>query len=159
MAATHDEALMREAIHQMREAGIVNKSGGPFGAVVAKNGEIVASAGNSVIKDLDPSAHAEVNAIRAACKKLGTWDLSGCVMYTSCECCPMCYATAYWAGIRNVFYAASWSDYNDLFSDEAINQDMQKPKEQREIKLTQILKCEACEVWDEFRKLPNGARY
>ena len=102
---------------------------------------------------------AEVNAIRAACKKLGTWDLSGCVMYTSCECCPMCYATAYWAGIRNVFYAASWSDYNDLFSDEAINHDMQRPKDQREIKLTQILKCEACNVWDEFRELPDGARY
>lgn len=159
MAAKHDEALMREAIREMRAAGLDNKTGGPFGAVIAKNGEVVASAGNSVIRDLDPSAHAEVNAIRAACKQLGTWDLSGCVMYTSCECCPMCYAAAYWAGIRNVFYAASWSDYNDLFSDEAINQDMQKPKEQREIKLTQILKCEACEVWDEFRKLPNGARY
>ena len=157
--AQHDEALMREAIRQMREAGIVNKSGGPFGAVVAKDGEIVASAGNSVVRDLDPSAHAEVNAIRAACKKLGTWDLSDCVMYTSCECCPMCYATAYWAGIRNVFYAASWSDYNDLFSDEAINNDMQKPQDQRDIKLTQILKCEACKVWDEFRKLPDGARY
>ena len=80
--AQHDEALMREAIRQMREAGVVNKSGGPFGAVVAKDGEIVASAGNSVVRDLDPSAHAEVNAIRAACKKLGTWDLSDCVMYT-----------------------------------------------------------------------------
>ena len=113
---------MREAIRMMRDAGVVNKTGGPFGAVIAKDGQVVAAAGNSVVRDLDPSAHAEVNAIRAACKKLGTWDLSGCVMYTSCECCPMCYATAYWAGIRTVFYAASWSDYSDLFSDEEINE-------------------------------------
>ena len=98
MASDQDQTLMREAIRLMRDAGVVNKTGGPFGAVVAKDGEVVAAAGNSVVRDLDPSAHAEVNAIRAACKKLGTWDLSGCVMYTSCECCPMCYATAYWAG-------------------------------------------------------------
>ena len=159
MESDRDQALMREAIRLMRDAGVVNKTGGPFGAVVAKDGEIVASAGNSVVRDFDPSAHAEVNAIRAACKKLGTWDLSGCVMYTSCECCPMCYATAYWAGIRDVFYAASWSDYSDLFSDEAINNDMQKSREQREIKLTQILKCEACKVWGEFREMPDGPRY
>ena len=159
MASNHDQALMREAIRLMRDAGVVNKTGGPFGAVVAKDGQVVAAAGNSVVRDLDPSAHAEVNAIRAACKKLGTWDLSGCVMYTSCECCPMCYATAYWAGIRTVFYAASWSDYSDLFSDQEINEDMQNPKDKREIKLTQLLQGEACEVWKEFRLLPDGARY
>ena len=159
MASAQDLTLMREAIRLMRDAGVVNKTGGPFGAVVAKDGKIVASAGNSVVRDLDPSAPAEVNAIRAACKALGTWDLSGCVMYTSCECCPMCYATAYWAGIRTVFYAASWSDYSDLFSDEEINCDMQRPQREREIKLTQILQEEASEVWQEFRLLPDGARY
>ena len=159
MASDHDQTLMREAIRLMRDAGVVNKTGGPFGAVIAKDGQVVTAAGNSVVKDLDPSAHAEVNAIRAACKKLGTWDLSGCVMYTSCECCPMCYATAYWAGIRTVFYAAAWSDYSDLFSDQEINEDMQHAKDKREIKLTQILQGEACEVWKEFRLLPDGARY
>ena len=159
MASNQDQVLMHEAIRLMRDAGVVNKTGGPFGAVIAKDGQVVAAAGNSVVKDLDPSAHAEVNAIRAACKKLGTWDLSGCVMYTSCECCPMCYATAYWAGIRTVFYAAAWSDYSDLFSDQEINEDMQQVKDKREIKLTQILQDEACEVWKEFRLLPDGARY
>ena len=159
MASDQDLALMREAIRLMRDAGVVNKTGGPFGAVITKEGRVIAAAGNSVVSDLDPSAHAEVNAIRAACKKLGTWDLSGCVMYTSCECCPMCYATAYWAGIRAVFYAAAWSDYSDLFSDQQINEDMQNEKDQREIRLTQILQAEACEVWEEFRLLPDGARY
>ena len=159
MASDQDLALMREAIRLMRDAGVVTKTGGPFGAVVAKDGEVIAAAGNSVVRDLDPSAHAEVNAIRAACKKLGTWDLSGCVMYTSCECCPMCYATAYWAGIRTVFYAAAWSDYSDLFSDQQINEDMQNEQGKREIRLTQILQAEACEVWEEFRLLSDGARY
>ena len=159
MASDQDLALMREAIRLMRDAGVVTKTGGPFGAVIAKDGEVIAAAGNSVVRDLDPSAHAEVNAIRAACKKLGTWNLSGCVIYTSCECCPMCYATAYWAGIRTVFYAAAWSDYSDLFSDQKINEDMQNEKDQREIRLTQILQAEACEVWEEFRLLPDGARY
>ena len=159
MASDQDLALMREAIRLMREAGVLTKTGGPFGAVIAKDGEVIAATGNSVVRDLDPSAHAEVNAIRAACKKLETWDLSGCVMYTSCECCPMCYATAYWAGIRTVFYAAAWSDYSDLFSDQEINEDMQNEKDQREIRLTQILQAEACEVWEEFRLLPDGARY
>ena len=159
MASDQDQVLMREAIRLMRDAGVLNKTGGPFGAVIAKDGQVVAAAGNSVVKDLDPSAHAEVNAIRAACKKLGTWDLSGCVMYTSCECCPMCYATAYWAGIRTVFYAAAWSDYSDLFSDQEIHEDMQNVKDKREIKLTQILQGEACEVWKQFRLLADGARY
>ena len=159
MASDQDQTLMREAIRLMRDAGVVNKTGGPFGAVIAKDGQVVAAAGNSVVKDLDPSAHAEVNTIRAACKQLGTWDLSGCVMYTSCECCPMCYATAYWAGIRTVFYAAAWSDYSDLFSDQEINEDMQRAKDKREIKLTQILQGEAFDVWKEFRLLPDGARY
>lgn len=159
MATELDLQMMRQAIRLMRNAGVVEKTGGPFGAVIAKDGRVIAASGNSVVKDLDPSAHAEVNAIRAACKALGTWDLSGCVMYTSCECCPMCYATAYWAGIRKVFYAAAWSDYSDLFSDEAINSDMQKSRDGREIRLTQILEDEACAVWKEFRLLPDGARY
>ena len=158
MASDEDQARMREAIRLMRNAGVVNKTGGPFGAVIAKDGQVVAAAGNSVVKDLDPSSHAEVNAIRAACKKLGAWDLSSCVMYTSCECCPMCCATAYWAGICTVFYAAAWTEYSDLFSDQENNENMQNAKDKREIKLTQILQGEACEVWKGFRLLPDRAR-
>ena len=159
MSTELDQARMREAIDMMREAGVVQKTGGPFGAVIVKDGVVLSATGNSVIQDNDPSAHAEVNAIRAACRRIGSWDLSGCILYTSCECCPMCYATAYWAGIRKVFYAASWTDYSDIFSDLAINEDIRRPKEQKEISMEQILQEEAVAVWDEFRKLPDGARY
>ena len=107
MASNQDREYMRQEIKLMRDAGIVNKTGGPFGAVIIKDWNVIAAAGNSVTNDNDPSTHAEVNAIRIACRTLDNWDLSGCVMYSSCECCPMCYSTAYWANIRQVFYAAS----------------------------------------------------
>ena len=107
MAAHQDQDFMRHAIKVMRDAGVVNKSGGPFGAVIVKHGKVIAAAGNSVIRDNDPSAHAEVNAIRQACRALKNWDLSGCVMYSSCECCPMCYSAAHLANIRSIFYVAS----------------------------------------------------
>ena len=159
MASDQDQAFMRQAIKVMRGAGVVNKTGGPFGAVIVKNGTVIAAAGNSVIQDNDPSAHAEVNAIRMACRTLENLDLSGCVMYSSCECCPMCYSTAYWANIREIFYAASWSDYDDLFSDRAINDDIRRPRPEKRIRMQQILQGEAQAVWAEFRQLSDGARY
>ena len=159
MASDQDQAFMRQAIKVMRDAGVVNKTGGPFGAVIVKDRQVIAAAGNSVIQDNDPSAHAEVNAIRQACRTLDSWDLTGCVMYSSCECCPMCYSTAYWANIRRVFYAASWSDYDDLFSDRAINDDIRRAMPEKQIRMEQILQDEAQAVWTEFRQLPNGARY
>lgn len=125
MASEQDRVLTHEAIRLMRDPGGVNKTGGPFGAVIARDGLLVAAAGNSVVKDLDPSAHAEVTAIRSARNKLGTWDFSDCAMNTSCECCPMCCARAYWAWIRTVFDAAAWLDCSDLFCDPGINEDMQ----------------------------------
>ena len=96
-------------IEGMRQAGVVDKTGGPFGAVVVRDGEVLAVSGNSVLRDNDPSAHAEVNAIRMACKKVGAPNLRGATLFTSCECCPMCYATAYWARIGKIYYAAAWS--------------------------------------------------
>ena len=120
MAAHQDRDFMRHAIKVMRDAGVVNKSGGPFGAVIVKHGKVIAAAGNSVIRDNDPSAHAEVNAIRQACRAIKNWDLSGCVMYSSCECCPMCYSAAHWANIRSIFYAASWSDSKASFLTEQL---------------------------------------
>lgn len=150
---------MREAIRLQREAGVVEKSGGAFGAVIVKDGEIIAASGNSVIRDNDPTAHAEVNAIRQACRNLNSFDLSGAVLYSSCECCPMCYATAYWARLSKIFYAASWSDYDDLFDDSRINADIRAPYDQRLLKPEQLLQEEAQAVWLEFRNLPDGARY
>ena len=89
-----DREFMREAIRLANES--VKNGGGPFGAVIVKDNEIIAGSSNSVTIDNDPTAHAEVNTIRQACKKLGTFDLSGCVIYTSCEPCPMCLGAIYW---------------------------------------------------------------
>jgi tRNA(Arg) A34 adenosine deaminase TadA len=154
-----DREYMREAIRQMRRAGVVDKTGGPFGAAIVIDGKIVALAGNSVIRDLDPSAHAEINAIREACRVLHTIDLSGAVLYTSCECCPMCYAAAYWARISKIYYAAAWNDYADLFDDCKINSDIRMPYHERLLAPQQLLREEALEVWKEFRGMSDGARY
>jgi guanine deaminase len=159
IATDSDRAFMREAIRQMRQAGVLDRTGGPFGAIIVRDGTIVAEAGNSVIRDKDPTAHAEMNAIRQACKKLETFNLSGCTLYTSCECCPMCYAAAYWARVGKIFYAASWTDYEDLFDDSKINFDILQPNPKRLLTPVQILREEARTVWDEFRTLSNGARY
>ena len=126
---------MRQAIQMMRQAGVVDKTGGPFGAVIVRDGKVLATSGNSVVRDNDPSAHAEVNAMRIACRAVGSPNIPGAVLYSSCEPCPMCYATAYWARISKIFYAASWSDYTDLFDDTNIGQDMAKPYPQRTVAL------------------------
>jgi tRNA(Arg) A34 adenosine deaminase TadA len=154
-----DREHMRQAIALMRKAGIVDKTGGPFGCVIVRDGEVLAASGNSVLRDNDPSAHAEVNAIRAACKKVGAPNLKGATMYTSCECCPMCYATAYWARIGKIYYAASWTDYADLFDDSNISQDMKRPYTKRTVPVSPLLRNEAQQVWLEFRKMPDRAKY
>lgn len=154
-----DRKFMQKAIQMMRQAGVVDKSGGPFGAVIVLDGKVLAIAGNSVIKDNDPTAHAEINAIREACRKVGSGNLSGAVLYTSCECCPMCYAAAYWARISKIYYASSWKDYSDIFDDTNINEDLKLPYDKRLLAPQQLLQEEAQLVWNEFRKLPDGARY
>ncbi len=88
----------------------ITKGGGPFGAVIVRNGEIIARSANTVTLDKDPTAHAEVNAIRSACKRLGTFDLSGCEIYSSCEPCPMCLSAIYWARLDKLYYAATRKD-------------------------------------------------
>ncbi len=154
-----DRQHMAQAIQTMRQAGVVDKTGGPFGAVVVRDGEVLAVSGNSVLRDNDPSAHAEVNAIRLACKKIGAPNLRGATLFTSCECCPMCYATAYWARIGKIYYAAAWTDYADLFDDSNISKDMQKPYARRALHPEQMMQSEAQKVWLEFRKMPDRARY
>jgi tRNA(Arg) A34 adenosine deaminase TadA len=154
-----DRQHMTQAIELMRKAGVVEKTGGAFGAVIVRDGEVLAATGNSVLRDNDPSAHAEVNAIRAACKKVGAPNLRGATMYTSCECCPMCYATAYWARLDRIFYAASWTDYADLFDDSNIGADMKNPYAKRKVRIAQMMRSDAQKVWQEFRTLPDRARY
>ena len=159
IASEQDREYMTMALKLMRQAGVTDKTGGPFGAVVVLNGKILATAGNSVVRDNDPSAHAEVNAIREACRKVGSPHIEGAVLYSSCEPCPMCYSTAYWARVGKIFYAASWADYADLFDDSNIAKDMQLAREKRQVALQQIMRTDAQQVWEEFRKLPDGARY
>lgn len=154
-----DRVYMRQAIDLMRQAGVVEKTGGPFGAVIVREGRVLAASGNSVVRDNDPSAHAEVNAIRMACRAVGSPNLAGATLYSSCEPCPMCYSTAYWARIGRVYYAAAWSDYADLFDDANIGQDLSRPYPQRRLAPRQLLQEDAQAVWQEFRRTPGGARY
>lgn len=154
-----DRKFMGQAIELMRKAGVVDKTGGPFGAVVVMNGEVLSSSGNSVLRDNDPSAHAEVNAIRMACKKVGSPHINGATLFSSCEPCPMCYSTAYWARVGKIYYAASWTDYADLFDDSNINQDMKQPYAKRTVALEQIMRGDAQKVWLAYRNLPSKTRY
>lgn len=154
-----DREHMRHAIYVMRQAGIIHMSGGPFGAIIVLNGKVVGVGENSVIADRDPTAHAEINAIRDACRTLHTHILTGATLYTSCECCPMCYSAAYWARIGKIYFAASWADYQDIFDDSKINSEILSPYSKRRLHPEQLLRDEALAVWDEFRKLPDGARY
>ena len=99
-SADQHEQFMAQAIEISRQTALEERSGEPFGAVIVRDGVVIAAEGNSVNGDSDPTAHAEINAIRAAGRALGTWDLSGCVLYASSRCCPMCYGAAHWAGER-----------------------------------------------------------
>jgi guanine deaminase len=158
-ATDKDREYMAQAIKLMRQAGVVDRTGGPFGAVVVKDGEILGAAGNSVLRDNDPTGHAEMNAIRAACKKVGSPHVAGATLYSSCEPCPMCYSTAYWARVGKIFYGAEWKDYKDLFDDQAIDQDMKKPMAPRSIPVVELMRPEADAVWQEYRALPDNKRY
>jgi tRNA(Arg) A34 adenosine deaminase TadA len=158
-ATAEDREFMRRALDEMRRAGVIEKTGGPFGVVIVRDGNIIAAAGNSVTRDSDPTAHAEINAIRAACRKAQSPHLEGTTLYSSCEPCPMCYATAHWARVGRIVYAASWEDYADLFDDGGIARDIGLPYGERYVEVAQFMRDEAKEIWEEFRKLPDGARY
>lgn len=124
-----DREFMQRAIDLAAES--VKNGGGPFGAVVVKDGKVIAESANSVTPDNDPTAHAEVNSIRLACKKLGTFMLDGCEIYASCEPCPMCLGAIYWAHIKTIYYAGTRSDaakagFDDDFIYREINIDPEK---------------------------------
>ena len=120
--------------------------------MIVRDGVVIAAEGNSVNGDSDPTAHAEINAIRAAGRALGTWDLSGCVLYASSRCCPMCYGAAHWAGIRKIYYGASWEDYSDFYDDSEAIKEMNLPPEQQAMAPEQLLRQQAIEVWRTVRQ-------
>lgn len=137
-----DKEMMRKAIRLADES--VANGGGPFGAVIVKDGEIIAATSNRVTLDNDPTAHAEVNCIRMACKRLGTFDLSGCTIYTSCEPCPMCLGAIYWARIDRIFYGNNRQDAADIgFDDDFIYQELARPMDNRSTPIIPILQDEA----------------
>ena len=146
-----DKAFMREAIRLATES--VERGGGPFGSVIVRNGEIIAGSANSVTIDNDPTAHAEVNTIRQACRKLGTFDLSDCVIYTSCEPCPMCLGAIYWAHLRCVYYGNTKKDARDIdFDDDFIYEELDKPIDRRSVPFINMLREEALnsfKLWTE----------
>lgn len=153
--------FMKRAIELSRHASMVEKTGGVFGAVVVKDGKIIGEGYNQVMKHKDPTWHAEMHAIREACKTLGTPHLDGCDLYTSAECCPMCLSAAYWAHIRHIYCASTHEDsytYGN-FQDIGILEQVRKEPKERQIGFTEIMRHEAVEVWKEFSSMPDRAHY
>lgn len=134
------ENFMREAVRLANE-GVRTDRGGPFGCVIVRRGEIVARGDNRVTSTNDPTAHAEVTAIREACRNLGTFQLTDCELYTSCEPCPMCLAAIYWARIPTVYYGNTRGDAAAIgFDDDFIYQQIPLPPEKRTIKMEPLMR-------------------
>jgi tRNA(Arg) A34 adenosine deaminase TadA len=150
---------MREAIGLARE-GMRAGRGGPFGAVVVKEGRIVGRGANSVLSDRDPTAHAEIVALRDACRILGTHELSGCAVYSSCEPCPMCLAALYWARVDRLWYAATQEDAAAAgFDDSLINREVRKLSSRRRLAMLPLLRDEAVGLFKEWSELPGKIPY
>lgn len=151
--------FMAEAIRLANE-NLKTGKGGPFGAVVVKNGVIVGKAGNSVTSTNDPTAHAEVNAIRDACKNLNTFQLDDCEIYTSCEPCPMCLGAIYWARPKKVYYACTKADAADAgFDDSFIYEEINIPLNERKIPALQLMQTEAQKVFAAWKELDAKIEY
>jgi tRNA(Arg) A34 adenosine deaminase TadA len=135
-------------------------AGGPFAAVVVRDGKIVGEGVNSVTASHDPTAHAEVNAIRSAARALGTFTLAGCQLYTSCEPCPMCLAAAYWARLDAVYYGASTADAARAgFDDALLYEELRKDVSQRKLRAMQLLSDEAWASFAAWIASPNKIEY
>ncbi|MBQ7494601.1 MAG: nucleoside deaminase [Bacteroidaceae bacterium] len=141
-----DREYMREAIRMANDS--VRRGGGPFGAVIVKDGRVIARSANSVTLDNDPTAHAEVNTIRAACRAMGTFDLTGAVIYTSCEPCPMCLGAIYWARISRIYYANTRTDAREIgFADDFIYEEFERPLTERTLPIIPMLRDEAMQTF------------
>lgn len=152
------EELMRKAIELSVEN--VQNGGGPFGAVIAKDGQIVAIGVNRVTSNCDPTAHAEVSAIRAACEKLKTFDLSGYEIYTSCEPCPMCLGAIYWAHLDKMYYGNNKTDAKNIgFDDSFIYDELELPKDRRKLPSEIVLPEEAIKAFDMWMKKEDKVEY
>ncbi len=155
----HDADFMRQAIEVSRR-GMASGAGGPFGAVVVMDGRVVAEGWNQVTSTNDPTAHAEVVAIRRACAALGRFDLRGATVYTSCEPCPMCLAALYWARVDAVAYANDRFQAAAIgFDDEFLYTEIPKPIEARSLPMRRLLAAEALEVFEAWAAKPDKVAY
>jgi tRNA(Arg) A34 adenosine deaminase TadA len=153
-----DENFMREAIRLATES--VQNGGGPFGAVIVRDGHVIGRGINRVTLSNDPTAHAEVQAIRDACHTIGDFRLSGCDLYVSCLPCPMCMGAIYWSRIARVFYAADAADAAAVgFDDVFIAEELAKPVPSREMATTQVLREEGLVPLQRWREQPNKIEY
>ena len=150
--------FMKKAIELSVES--VNKGGGPFGSIVVKDNKIIAEGSNKVTPTNDPTAHGEIVAIREACKKLNTFTLSGCELYSSCEPCPMCLSAIYWARIEKIYYANTREDARKIdFDDSLIYTELQKSIDKRKISMIQILRNEALKAFELWDKKKDKVKY
>jgi len=157
---------MEQDKHKFMEEAIavsidnMKKGGGPFGAVIVKDGKIIAQAGNSVTNTNDPTAHAEVNTIRLAAKALNTFDLSGCEIYTSCEPCPMCLGAIYWARLDKIYYANTKTDAKNIgFDDSFIYDEIATPIAERKIKTIQMDRDKAIKAFQLWETSEDKTEY
>lgn len=156
------EEFLRRAIANSRKAGVQYKTGGAFGAViVTKEGDVIADGLNHVVAENDPTWHGEMHAIRQACNLLKKPKLDGCILYTSSEPCPMCLATAYWAGVDGIVYGALVEDSKKYgnFDDAFIYEQFSKPREDRNIPEVNLLRDEAVNVWKEYQNRTDKVDY
>jgi guanine deaminase len=154
----YNDEFMRRAIRL--SLANVKKGGGPFGAVIVKNGKMISTGVNKVTEHNDPTAHAEVQAIRKASKKLKTFDLSECEIYSSCEPCPMCISAIYWSRINRIYYGNSRKDAAKAgFRDDFIYRELGKPLSKRKLKITQHLRDEALMSFEMWALSDNKTEY
>ena len=154
-----DSYFMQRAI-DLAEKGIDSNAGGPFGAVIVKDNKIISEGYNKVTSTNDPTAHAEIIAIKAACKKLNSFQLDDCTIYTSCEPCPMCLGAIYWARPKKVFYACNREDAAMIdFDDQFVYDELKKQIDERRIEFKNIMKKEALKVFKKWKEKPNKIEY
>jgi guanine deaminase len=159
MNASANPDFMRRAIALATE-NVRSGHGGPFGAVIVRAGVLISEGANCVTRDNDPTAHAEVRAIRAACRALGTFTLAGCEIYTSCEPCPMCLAAIYWARIDRIWFGNTSADAARIaFDDAFLYRELALPAEQRSIPSAMVLREQAWESFQLWLDTPNKIPY
>jgi len=153
-----DRAFMRMAIELSKEN--IDRGGGPFGAVIVRDGKLISRGANRVVPNNDPTAHAEVEAIRNACRELGTFDLKGCTVYSSCEPCPMCLSALYWAGIERICYANTKRDAAAIdFDDSFIYDQLRLDYDRRSIHCEHFMRDEALEAFRKWNDKTDKVEY